>query len=61
MVACVLLLRQVVVGEIEFRKLVHDLQLLHVDKVFLGLLNGRLDVDSGDLKSLFVVRKVGKG
>jgi hypothetical protein len=37
---------------------VHDLQFLHIDKVFLRLLDCCLDVYSRDLDSLFCVRVV---
>jgi hypothetical protein len=53
-----LVLSHVLVGKVQFWEFMHDLELLHIDKVFLRLLDGCLDVDTRDLEGLLGVRRV---
>ena len=53
-----LVLSHVLVGKVQFWEFVHNLELLHIDKVFLRLLDGCLDVDTRDLEGLLGVWRV---
>jgi hypothetical protein len=53
-----LVLSHFLVRKVQFWEFMHNLELLHIDQVFLWLLDSCLDIDAWDLERLFRVRRV---